>query len=180
MVKDSETIIETINKKLTNYLKSFPLIHASAPNVKCLLTQNKKSIYVQINLTINNIEYSSETLIDQRNLDINNFIHDFVEKIPKSLKEIRVINLINFSKPFLKNFKETLEIDTFILNKLPYRQLSIVVKNRCFYLNLSKESYYKVKRALRSLNKTTVDFSVFINNLKRREILTLLLLLSQS
>lgn len=181
MVKDdNEKIVYIINNKLTNYLKSMPLFHSKPPITKCLSTQNKKVVYLQTKLTIDNIDYIEEDLLEKKNLDINNYIHKLLEKIPNEKKNIIIFNIKQFSDTYLKNFKETLPLDSFILDKMPYRQLSVNVNNKKFFINLSKETFYNLKRAIQKLKSNKVDFEVFTENLKRKEILTLLLLLSQS
>ena len=102
------------------------------------------------------------------------------EIIPFNTLNVKDVDKIGLD--FLKNFSSQNLADSFILYKVPKKQLQIGTADTKYYVDICMQSYQKVINKLDSLEKWTgqIAFEDLVSCLRRKEIVTILILLSQS
>ena len=96
--------------------------------------------------------------------------------------KINVVDVDKTGLDFLKNFSSQNLSNSFILYKVPKKQLQIGTSDTKYYVDICMQSYQKVINKLDSLEEWSgqLSFEDLVACLRRKEIVTILILLSQS
>ena len=146
---------------------------------------------IKINYRVREDDYQFTQVFDNKQLKDRTFAKSIVEAFIKVLPActLQVSGVKEATKDFLKNFStldKTSIKDTFFITKLPFRQLQLSSSGKDldkFFIKLSGKSYQRLLSSIDRLdwredNLSITFFDVLQGALKRREIITLLLLLS--
>lgn len=182
-----ESFLDTIKVKIENYLKHIPYRQLKLNDLTIANTnkQDTRLLQVLINDRGSGDDINISTVITEKDLkkqfNIKDYVKYVLEKIPAKYMQVKFDNIENTADLYLKNFSNKTLSDSFILEKVPYRQLQISVNDRRFFVKLGVKSYQKTLSFLSTFIEwpDSIDVSKLLNCLKRREVVTLLLYLTQ-
>lgn len=190
MAKNRELVekafLDCFKIKLNNYLKHCVCRSLKIEKIeKIEITQkNYIGVLTVIKTPIKNLQIIN--LIKTKDLEnlesTKKYIENIKNKLPQEISNIEVTNI----KDILNDLNTTLSIkdipESFYLERLPYRQLQIKSNEKRFFLDLCTKSYQKVLSKLQSLYSWPAQLNINIikDCFKRKELITLLLYLSQS
>lgn len=202
MVEDRKVLED----KIKNFLKHLPCrglklesiylqdVYYSEP--KTLKAVAKKSYVIRISTTFNADEVKKIDIVtdvglcsesSSENLSTEN-AHQIVNVvgncIPETYKSLKVQNVKESLTKISYNFSSKNIPDNFYLVKLPYRQLALQtsLNEKIIFIDLCTGSYQKILAEIDSIQSwpTALNFLQVANNLKRKELVTLLLALASN
>lgn len=183
----NRAVLEDIQVKITNLLKHLPCRQLKLKSIEWLTSELDTNIFgVKIVIQTPDSDIENVTLFKKKDLKDSKLpkhcIEQILKKIPQQYLSITIQDVQVTTKGVLKNFKEKDIPDEFILEKFPYRQLQIRVNDRKLFIKLSTKTYQKILNFFNKQNQfpLTISFSHINNCLKRRELVTLLLYLTQT
>ncbi len=177
-------MLEEVSTKIVNYLKHivyrklrFQDISNDEKNQVITITLNDLELNITRVTQIGyrdfiNEEYPVRRIVERFGLMLNLMI-------PAKYQSIEVTDILPGLENLNYNFSLENIPESFQITKIPYKQLKIKNADREFFLNVCVETY---QRILSLLNKskafTEITFTELTKNMKRKEIVTLLLSLS--
>lgn len=180
MVADAAIILRS---KLEKALKHLPCRNIKLKNLS--ISEQSIPAIVNINLLFPVEENSQMILVfewDPEKKTIKNLIREILNQIPKNYLSITVKNIKESLQDIHYNFSNRNIPDSFDIIKLPYRQLEVATQFGKSFINLYASSYQKILSTLDENNsrkwKNCIDFSKIVNCMKRKELVTLLLVLN--
>lgn len=169
-----------LENKLINLLKRIPFRYLKLKEIE---VSKDSSTYISIKIedTIKRLDILSFSFYTTNKIDVKDIIKRVKEGIPKEYFNIEIYNVSNILNNISTNLSKKEIPDTFTIIKIPYRQLEILVDDTQLFLNLNVDSYQKVLGYFRKFKECpiSIDFSEISKFLKRKELITLFLLLSQ-
>ena len=186
-----EELLQEVDARARSLIKHLPCrSEIRIFDTSSIDTESKSAFGIRIRYTQRKITKDYTLVFDQKQLKEKLFAKKIVENFLKQLPvyEIEVENIKEAVLEFLKNFstldKDNIK-DSFRISKLPYRQLLI---NNDIFIKVCNKSYQRLlcktdlikdwKEKDTNYFVTTVSFNDFIQkSLKRKEIITMLLLL---
>lgn len=189
MVEDRD--ISELEVKLNNLFKHMPCRKIKLGKVNIEKADNGLSVvlvsyYVPVmknNIQDWDIEMSMTVLKPGETFDIKSCVDKVKKSIPDYYKSIFVENVQSALTDVAYSFSEDKIPDTFEIVKIPFKQLAIrTVEDKPIFIDLCSSSYQKVLAVVDGKNywSNKVDFKRFVDCMKRRELVTLLLTLSQT
>ena len=184
MVEDG--VLEAVTIKTKNFLKHYPCRNLKLSSIKLIQSELDSTVFgIQMLITTPAEPIDHLVMFKKKDLKDPLLPKRCVEllrsRIPEIYSNVTVTDVSSVAEEVLKNFSERQLPDSFILEKLPYRQLQLRVNSRKFFIKLNIKSYQRVL-SLFDLQKpwpVTITLQDLTKNLKRREVVTLLLYLSQ-
>jgi hypothetical protein len=182
MVEDRTLV--AINTKVTSLLKHLPYRQLRVDTIEPVFTDDDSIHPIRISV----VDRTKNERIDvvhilgsDESMDIKRCVEVLKSKIPAQYLSLNIVNVNQVAQEVLKNFSKRDLPDSFILEKLPYRQLQISVNGKRIFLKICVKSYQRVLSMLNSLTNwpNEVGLDRILNCLKRKELVTLLLYLSQ-
>jgi len=179
MVKDRE--ISEIVERLTTLLKHLPYRKYRVSKA-CLLNQG-----TTFTIVLASIDSFAEPVVlsieNTDDLNIKNAIKAVKDCIPEDFLKINVTDISTSLSNISYNFSVENVPSSFEIVKLPYRQLQIkTATSKSFYVDLCTSSYHRLLSLFDRLTvwPSTVLFEDVARNLKRKEIVTLMLSLTSN
>lgn len=179
MVENRE--ISEIVERLTTLLKHIPYRKYRVSKA-CLLNQDT-NLTIVLTSTDSFAEPVIVSIENTADLDIKDAIKAVKDHIPGEFLKIKVNNISSSLSKIAYNFSVENIPESFEIVKLPYRQLQIKVSDsKGFYVDLCTPSYHRLLSLFDRLLDWPgeVSFTDIANNLKRKEIVTLMLSLTSN
>lgn len=188
-----EQLASDVNNKARKVVKcSLSRAFVKILDVQLLPRNDKLTAFgIKINYRVRESDYQFTQVFDNKQLKDGAFAKRVVEAFIKVLPActLQVSGVKEAVKDFLKNFStldKTSIKDTFFITKLPFRQLQLSSSGKDldkFFIKLGGKSYQRLISSIDRLdwredNLSIPFFDILQGALKRREIITLLLLLS--
>lgn len=175
MVEDRE-IIENLNRKIKNLLKHLPCrrLKLSQLVVKELNEDTQVAVII-----IDTPEPQNIILTLPLSLSCKDILFEVSKAIPEKYKSLEIKNVQSALKLIKYNFNTQKIPDSFLLTKVPYRQLALKIDNHTAFINLSTSTYQKILHVL-DLNENLdyLDFDKIAVKMRRKELVVLLLSMS--
>ena len=189
MVEDRD--ISELEVKLNNLFKHMPCRKIKLGKVNIEKADNGLSVvlvsyYVPVmknNIQDWDVEMAMTVLKPEEVFDVKSCVDKVKKSIPDYYKSIFIENVQSALTDVSYSFSEDKIPNTFEIVKIPFRQLAIkTVTGKPVFIDLCSSSYQKVLAIVDGKNCWTnkIDFKRFVDCMKRRELVTLLLTLSQS
>lgn len=186
MVEDRMLIekdfLDCFEVKLKKFLKHCICRQLKVVSIKKIETNQKNCTGILTTISTPENDIQVFNLVKQKDLvnleKVKDCISIIKNNIPAKFSRLEVINIKN---DITTNLKIKDVLDSFYLERLPYRQLQVFVNEKRFFIDLCTKSYQRVLALLKNEDwKTQIDFKSFSDCLKRKEIITLLIYLNQS
>lgn len=184
MVEDR--VLDEIKTKAKNLLKHYPCRNLKLKEVSEVVSEPTIGFAIRISAEGPDWNFENISLFKKKDLKDPSLAKKCVEKllqaIPSKFATANVTNVNESAKDIMHNFSGRDIPNTFIIEKLPYRQLQIKFADYRIFLKLNIKSYQRVL-ALFDQQKSwpaELQFDALASCLKRKEIVTLLLYLSSA
>lgn len=189
MVEDRD--ISEFEIKLNNFLKHLPCRKIKVNKIDIDRKDTETLIATILELpntegsgaeASSNLIVAYNKVLNEDSLDIKSYIDLIKSKIPEYYKSVFAKSVQTALKAISYPFSEDKVPNTFEIVKLPYRQISVRTLDKPIFIDLCNSSYSRILEILddRPIWTNVIDFEKLVKCMKRRELVTLLLMLSQS
>lgn len=169
--------------KLINLLKRIPYRYLKLNSIEILSeVNNTVHILVRIEDSIKQVNIVSFSFYAEKDkINLKEIIKQIKEEIPQDYFVATISGVSKVLNNVSTNLSKKEIPDTFSIIKIPYRQLDIFINEEQIFLNLSISSYQKILSYFQKFKKCpiSIEFSEISKFLKRKELITLFLYLSQ-
>jgi hypothetical protein len=178
--------LEEIRLKANNLLKHLPCRGLRVEGITELTSETSPNVFgICIHYSIYKEMYTSTSLFKKSDLKkdlVKRCVNDFKNKIPAEFKELHVKNVKEPASEYLKSFSLENTIDEFLIVQFPYRQIKIQIGDSFFFLNVQKITWQKILARVSKEKEwpAFINFEDLLNLLKRKEIVTLCIRLTQT
>lgn len=183
MVEDR--VLEEIKLKARNLLKHYPCRKLRLLEVTELVSDPAVGFAIKVVAKGPDWNYSNISLFNKKDLKDPTLAKRCVEKllknIPAKFSRVVVTEASSASKEIMRNFTDKIVPDTFVIEKLPYRQLQICVNNTSkIFVKLNIKSYQRILSLFNNYENwpIQVTFAEIASCFKRKELVTLFLYLA--
>lgn len=174
-------MLEEISTKIINYLKHIVYRKLKLQDV----SNDEKNQIIVITLNDLGTNTTRVTQIGYRDFvneeePVRRIVEMFSLIVPVEYQSIKITDILSGLKNLNYNFSLENIPESFQITKIPYKQLKIKSLDREFFLNVCVETYQRILSLLSNNSKAfaEITFTELTKNMKRKEIVTLLLSLS--